>query len=200
MDVRNLKSMIETSLRAAQDMSTSSSSIKLEHRARSRAWVEALANAFQRRYAGESDVRVFSQSNSSSRGDFGLNELLHDITVARCSTVLAPQHNKQLSYISEVLWQIESEFARNGREALFDFNKLVLGSARCKLFIAPDVHRPDPFLRTLLAPAKACTGQVFVAIVPHPDRWKEQAMAVKVWQLDSERWVECRATPELVST
>ena len=195
MDISALRSMIEAGLRAARTVPTGSTSAMLEHRARSRAWIEALASAFQQTHAAEPDVRVFYQSNPANRRDFGLNELLHDITVARQGTVLVPRHNKPLSYIREVLWQIESELARDGREALFDFNKLVLGAARHKLFVAPDVHRPDAFLRTLLAPAKACMGRVFLSIVPHPDRWEEPAVAVRLWQLDGDRWVEHQASP-----
>jgi hypothetical protein len=158
--------------------------------------VEALATEFRAAYWGERDVRVFSQSHTANRLEFGVNELLHDVTVARYRTVRAPQHHKDLSYIAEVLWQVESEFARNGREALFDFNKLVLGSAQHKLFVAPDVNRPDAFLRTLLAPARVCTGSVFVAIVPHPDRWGQPSLAAKLWRLEGEHWVECETGPE----
>ncbi len=152
----------------------------------------ALAAQFQRWYSGESDVRVFTQSDRKNRPEFGCNELLYDITVARTAMVPAPRHKKDLRYISEVLWQIESEFKRDGREALFDFNKLVLGAAQYKLFIGPDTHDPDGILRSLLAPAKACTGRVYAAMVAHPDRWDKPFMSARLWEFSElqQQWHE----------
>lgn len=67
---------------------------------------------------------------------------------------------------------VESEFARNSRQALIDFNKLVLGSAHNKLFIGPQVSEVEPFVNVLKPAARACTGNVYIALIPHPAKWK----------------------------
>jgi hypothetical protein len=193
MDCSTIASMLTTALTGAQAAVGELPTQTQLHRARSRAWVRALAAEFRRHYSDDA-VRVFTQSDPDNRPEFGCNELLHDITVVRTALVAAPRHKKELRYIDRVLWQVESEFARNGREALYDFNKLVLGGADAKLFVMPDVYDQDSFLRTLLAPATACTGQVYTARVPHPDRWETSSISVRLWELDeTQHWREYEA-------
>ena len=57
---------------------------------------------------------------------------------------------------AEVLWQVESEFANNSRETLKDFNKLVCGSAKHKLFVGSQVSDRESFIHVLLPAARAC--------------------------------------------
>jgi hypothetical protein len=162
------------------------------HHLRSRNWISALAAQFRAQYPDDQTIRVFCQQDSQHRAQFGRNELLYDVLVARVASVDSARQRKELSYIQEVLWQVESEFARNSREALFDFNKLVLGSAHNKLFIGPDVHEPSRFLEVLRPPASACSGIVYAALVPHPDRWDGNEHSIAVWRLRDDMWEVCQ--------
>lgn len=162
------------------------------HQLRSRKWVESLADQFRSAFPGDDLIRVFSKGHDRNRCDFGINELLYDVLVCRTDKVTSCQQGKVLRFIQEALWQVESEFARDSGEALADFNKLVLGSARNKLFIGPHVHNPQAFLNVLIPPAKACSGSVFAALVPHPDSWDQPTNhKVDLWQFPGTGWTKC---------
>ena len=92
-------------------------------------------------------------------------------------------HKRKLCFIKEVLWQIESEFAHNTRSVLIDFNKLVLGSGRNKLFIASQVKRgtENSFLSVLKPAAGYCIGDVYVGMIPHPSNWVDTDNDVHLW-------------------
>lgn len=98
-------------------------------------WIEALTSQFYNLYTNEDDIRVFSKHNDKNRKAFRLNELLHDVCVCKAGKVQSVVQGKELEYIKKPLWQVESEFARDSRAVLIDFNKLVLGSARNKLLV-----------------------------------------------------------------
>jgi hypothetical protein len=151
-----------------------------------------MAAQFRAQYAGDASVRVFYQQDPQHRAQFGRNELLYDVLVARVGSVRSARQGKELSYVRRVLWQVESEFARNSREALFDFNKLVLGSAKSKLFIGPQMQQPARFLEVLRPAARACSGIVYAALVPHPDRWDGDAHPIEAWTLRNDKWEECQ--------
>jgi len=133
---------------------------------------------------------VFSKHCPDHKADFKLNELLYDICVCRVAPVQSAVHKKELLYITDALWLIESEFARDSRQTLLDFNKLVLGSSRNKLFVGPQVRDNDSFIRVLLAPAAACTGNVFLALLPHPALWDSDGQAEpKFWRFAGGQWL-----------
>jgi hypothetical protein len=92
-------------------------------------------------------------------------------------------HKKKLCFIKEVLWQVESEFAHNSKSALIDFNKLVLGSGKNKLFIASQVKKgtENSFLSVLRPAAGYCTGDVHVGMIPHPSKWVDTDNDVHLW-------------------
>jgi len=138
---------------------------------RSRIWVEALADEFRSLYSEEKDVRVFSKHCTDNRGDFLLNELLYDVTVCRVGSVESAVQRKKLLYVKEALWLVESEFAKSSRQAVVDFNKLVIGSSPCKLFVGPQVNDIDSFIQVLVPAAAVCRGDVFIALLPHPAVW-----------------------------
>ncbi len=77
----------------------------------------------------------------------------------------------ELTYVTRSLWAVESEMAHDTREALHDFNKLVLAASSNKLFVGPKVANADAYLNSLLLPARCCSGSIFVALVPHPGTW-----------------------------
>jgi hypothetical protein len=158
------------------------------HRERSSRWIEALADAFRAQYADDPSIRVFSRHNEANKDDFLLNELLYDVSVCRVDEVRSAVQKRLLAYVREALWQVESEFAKNSRETLKDFNKLVCGSARCKLFVGSQVNDNGSFVDVLLPAALACSGEVYVALLPHPKEWGSPPLKVLTWRLADGAW------------
>jgi hypothetical protein len=160
------------------------------HRERSRIWVEALASEFRNFHCGDLNVRVFSKHCPDSRREFHLNELLYDVCVCRVEAVPSAVHKRELIYIKEPLWLIESEFAKDSRQALIDFNKLVLGSSQNKLFVGPQVKDNESFIEVLVPPASACTGNVFLALLPHPALWDSgHGEGPLFWRFTNGAWL-----------
>ncbi|MFC2070487.1 hypothetical protein ACFLTB_04885 [Chloroflexota bacterium] len=180
---QNVKQLLQEALQQAQSESDTDETTQKININRSRNWVKALAEQFKKRYEGDSEIRVFSKSDFSNRKDFGLNELLYDVLVCKVGEVKSSLHKKDLCFIKEVLWQVESEFAHNTRSSLVDFNKLVLGSANNKLFIAPQVKKgtENSFLSVLRPAAGYCTGDVYVGMIPHPSKWVDIENTVHLW-------------------
>ena len=134
-------------------------------------------------------LRCFTRFDRSNRREFGVNELLHDICIVRVAGVSSAVQGKRLFYIDRVLWQVESEFARNSRSALVDFNKLVLGSAESKLFVGPQLKSRDAYLQVLEKPARQTTGETFVALIPHPSEWgNEGDNEISIWRFGDSGW------------
>jgi len=185
MDIRAL---LVRSFRQAKAALPVGASARDRNRARSRAWVEALADNLRCHYAQDRGIRVLSKHYACHRAEFGLNELLYDVLVCRVATVASAFHHKQLVYVHDVLWQIESEFARDSRQALFDFNKLVLGCAENKLFVGPHVANDEALLEVLLPVACVCTGKVYAALMAHPAEWTQDAAPISVWALREGAW------------
>ncbi len=179
---------LQSALVAALSRSIDASAPQELHARRSRAWVAALADEFRTHYRGEPDVRVLSKHDPSSHREFGLNELLYDVLVCRVGTAPAANRSVTLTYVREVLWQVESEFARDSRQAVYDLNKLVLGAAPRKLFVGPQVSDEARFLAALLPPARCCSGEVYVALVPHPAQWDDCEAVVRTWRLVDGEW------------
>jgi hypothetical protein len=155
------------------------------HSERSREWVKCLADEL-RKLNSDPDVCVFWKGNEKNRREFGLNELLYDVTV--CKT---KKDGKGPRYVTKALWQVESEFAPRTAEAVKDFNKLVLGSAENKLFIAPRVSavRQEAYLNALLRVARCCGSRnVYLAMVPHPSKWNAERGLITMWQLANSGW------------
>ena len=160
------------------------------HRNRSSVFVEALAREFRDEYSSRDDVVVLSKHYAAHRHQLGLNELLFDVAV--CGTGVTPSAvaGRHLTYLTGSLWAVESEFARDSRKAVFDFNKLVLSAAEQKLFVGPAVDDEESFLAVLGPVADCCTGSVFVAFVSHPDEWDATPHLIcRVWTRAGGKWV-----------
>ncbi|MFC1985327.1 hypothetical protein ACFLT4_05050 [Chloroflexota bacterium] len=180
---QDVKQLLQEALQQAQSRPDKGNTVQQINMNRSRYWVEALTEQFQKRYEGDSEIRVFSKTDPSNRKDFGLNELLHDVVVCRVDEVKSYVRGKTLLFIKEVLWQVESKFAHDSRKALVDFNKLVLGSGENKLFIGSRVKKgtENSFLSVLRPAAGYCTGDVYVGMIPHPSKWVDTDNAVHLW-------------------
>ena len=185
----NIASIVAGAFERARAAKVKASERGALHAERASAWVEALCEQFRRCFQDEPDVRVFSKHYYGNRADFGLNELLYDIAVCRVGTVTSSANKRTLLYVREALWQVESEFARDGRQAVKDFNKLVLGSAANKLFVGPQVHDCQRFLDVIAPAAKCCTGNVYAALVPHPDSWDSNPPKSPAWRFEEGGWI-----------
>lgn len=183
-----LPSLLHCTLTGANREPIEADTAQRRHALRSRAWVAALADAFRVHYRGDPDVRVGSKHDPSNRREFGLNELLYDVLVCRVGTAPAANNPSPLTYVREALWQVESEFARDSRQAVYDLNKLVLGAAPHKLLVGPQVSDEARFLAALLPAARCCSGEVYVALVPHPAQWDACEAKVRVWQFVQGEW------------
>ncbi len=183
LDDKDIKQLLQDSLDSARAEPDRGKTTQEVNQNRARLWVNALAGNFKLRYEDEPDTRVFSKYDSSNRKDFGLNELLFDVVVCRVAQVPALRAKKELHYVTEAMWQVESEFARDSRQALIDFNKLVLGSAHNKLFIGSQMRDNAKLIKVLAPIAKRCSGNVYVSLIPHPAKWKDATAAIKLWSL-----------------
>jgi len=180
---QDVKQLLQEALQQARSKPDKGSTTQQINMNRSRYWVDALTEQFHKRYEGDSEFRIFSKHNYSNRKDFGLNEMLYDVLVCRVGDVESSLHKRKLCFIEEVLWQVESEFAHNTRSALIDFNKLVLGSAKNKLFICSQVRKgkENSFLTVLKPAAGYCMGDVYVGMIPHPSKWADADNDVHLW-------------------
>jgi hypothetical protein len=182
----NIQLTLKESLTKAVDEWMEKAASERAHHAMSSTWVETLASAFRTYYQNDHSVRVFSKGFQGNASEFGLNELLYDILVCRAEGILSAKQGKRLQYFSECIWQVESELARDSRDAMLDFNKLVIGGARKKLFIGPLVDDPLAYLDVLLPAAKVCSGDVYVALIPHPEVWSAGKQSIRLWELDGQ--------------
>jgi hypothetical protein len=161
-----------------------------KHRARSQRFVLRLAEHFRTLGKGDGSLRVLSRQ-CNSLAEFGLNELLHDILVCK----VEQDGPKQPVRISRVHWQIESEFDFRAREVVKDFNKLVLGSAENKLFVGSKTSNDTKRLELLRGIAACCTGNVFIALLPHPRDWHlpYAGQDPSFWHLNQQQWIRIEA-------
>ena len=159
------------------------------HRRRSREFVEQLAASFLAAYPASRAIAALSKHHDDERKRFGMNELLYDVSVVEYGDISSGNSRKTLTYVKQALWLVESEMARNTREALYDFNKLVMGSGDDLLFVGPHVRDQESYLKILGAAAQHCRGRIHVALIPHPDEWYTKAWTtVSLWEWQGHSW------------
>lgn len=110
-----------------------------ENKRRSAEFVECLADELRKYYQKENRYRVLSkQYSNEAHHELCLNELLYDILVCNIEHINAERRTEaKLVFIKDGIWAIESEMAKNTREMLYAFNKLLLSSCTSKLFFGP---------------------------------------------------------------
>ena len=166
---------------------------------RSKDWVDELASAFRGEYARSAQFRVFSAGHPLN-ANFGLAELSFDISVCKVAKIKSAEFESELEYVAEPVWQIETSFSNDTKDAVSDFNKLVLGGATNRLLVGPIVHSPG-YLRTLAVPAKGCKGaEVWLAMVPHPSRWPTSSEAIRLFKFDGKKWQPAVESPGVDAT
>ena len=189
MESKKLKELILRSFQEARCARISDLTPQDLHRKRSQEWVKVLARNFRKCYSNQDNkVKVFSKDFGEHRAEFKVNELLYDIAVCRTSETSSAQKRTPLTYIQEALWVVESEMAKDSHEAIIDFSKLVMGSAQNKLFIGPKVNNQGNFNKVLLAPAGHCSGNVYLAIIPHPEDWGKRDNEPELFILSGKSW------------
>ncbi len=121
-----------------------------------------------------------------------MNELLYDVAILKYATVYSGKSNKELAYVTDALWLVESELSLNKREALYDFNKLVIGRSKNLLFVGPLVNGAEEqksYLEVLGAAAKHCSCSVYLALIPHPGDWgNKDSVCVSAWEWKEDCW------------
>jgi hypothetical protein len=142
------------------------------HARRSKRFVDNLAKAMQARYRLD-DHRTFWRQNPNNAKDFGLNEFLYDISVVQIRYLQSSTLKRSIPFVSRFLWCVESEFSNNERNIVCDFSKLVMSSAENKLFVCTSGPAASTAKRlaNLAQAAQCCTGDIWLAFVPHPATW-----------------------------
>lgn len=162
----------------------------LSHRELSERFVDCLAE--QLKESLDASVRVLSKRNKDNREHFGMNEMLHDIVAFSENLTASRQGDTCMHYVQDPLWQVESEFDERDYHVVRDFNKLILGSAPQRLFVASRRKDHDNFRRMLAPLAAACRCEVYLAIIPHPRFWEKDSddPVVLCFHPNSRDWVE----------
>ena len=186
----DIKAVVVGALEAAQGEDDALVTDGERHRSRSIRFVECLAARLLQEHGDcEKKLASMTKHDGQYRHLFGMNELLFDVALVSYDVVSSGSSGKDLAFVTKGLWIVESEMARNKREALFDFNKLVLGQADNKLFVGPHVHDEGDYLRVLARAASACSGSLYVVLIPHPDEWPVIAAdSVGVWAWRESTW------------
>lgn len=171
MNGQQLKNILILSLQRIQLGEVPLIEKKEYHRSLSKLWIESLTISLKEYYSKNKQSVVLSRE-TASHIDFGLNELLYDITVTEFDFTNSFKGRK-LKFIKQPLLYVESEFARNSREAIKDFNKLVLGRAIDNLFIGPRTTNFETgYEKVFTKPAENVYGNIYLALIPHPSSWK----------------------------
>lgn len=187
----NIKHLINYSFNDATKSMVMGTSPTALARARTRAYMKTLIRHLEDNLGGD-DMRVFSAYQRGNTDDFGTEALLYDIQVCKVATTETADRKKApLSYVQLSLWQIQTDFSGELMGAVYAFNRLVTGNADNKLFIGAQLSAGrDTYINTLKAPAQACNGTVYIALIPHPEQWDDDEAGVSVWQLVDGEWQE----------
>ena len=142
------------------------------NRCKAEIWVNCLGKGFRRHYEGSSQA-VFWRGNGNNKNDFGLNELLFDISVCETAKVSSIVKEDQLTFVAGCYWQVESELNdSNSREFTKDFSKLVMGRSENKLFVSSYLDKHRKAAETLCSSmAPHCQGNLYLCFIPHPRAW-----------------------------
>ena len=159
-------------------------------RDRSEGWVDALAKELGGLYDGEPNIRVFWKGRKDQ--DFDRSEMLFDVAVCQLRTTLSIGQRKELYFVNECLWLVESELNSDSRPIIVDFSKLVMGASRVKLFVgglplSPGLDREErekPVLEMCKEAARSCGGLLYFCFIPHPREWddNESGPSVRKWK------------------
>ncbi len=183
-----IKTILINSLKLAQKTSDIGKTKGEINRDRSKRFIENLGVKFRKFYSSDESIKIFTKHFTGNKKEFGLNELLYDLLICETNTANS-LHGKPLNFVTKALWQVESELAKDTRQSIFDFNKLIIGAGDNKLFIGPQVKDQEKYISLLGDLAKYCSGNVFLALITHPVEWEKQ-LSVKYWKFEKDKWLE----------
>ena len=144
-----------------------------------------------------SNELFFWRGNPDNNEEFGLSELLYDISVCQTETTRSMESKPRcLKFVSKASWVVESEFSENTRHILFDMSKLVIGTASNTLFVVSyRSDKNDELLDRLKPVARQIDGNLFLAFVPHPRDWfkvDQEGSVLYRWKSDEGDFVKRR--------
>ena len=188
-----IRHIIHTSYRQALKSLVMGTSPQALARARERTFVKKLVAELEQAFSDD-DIRVFSTYGRRNFRDFGAEKLLNNITVAHVArSATSGRDSQDFLFVSQPLWQIEIDFSRDWRSAIYAINRLNGGAAADKLLIGAQLPRgANDFVQTLRAPFAAGSGGAHLALIPHPVDWDESEAGPTVWRLTGGDWEECK--------
>jgi len=193
----NLEEIVKTAYEKAVQEDDSGSTEKEVNKSRSQNFVAYLAAEFRRMFEGTPGTYVLSKDHSALRSQFGMNELLYDVLVCEAEEVPSATKTTMLTCVSNGRIAVESEMAKDSRQALYDFNKLVLSSCDTQLFVGPLVSDIPAYLEPLAVAAKHCKGAVYLALIPHPGSWgPSNHDSTRFWKWNGRNWDEGNSEPK----
>ncbi len=158
--------------------------------ARSKAWVKFVSDSLRSQYKAP-EYRVFSRDYDKNREAFKLNELLYDIFVAKIGYIKSASGKKNLEYISNSEWVIESEFQEDSRASIIDFSKLLVAKADRKLMILPsNVKLKEWALCHLGDILPNDNALYYLCFIPHPRDWDKEPLDVELYLYQVNEWVQ----------
>ena len=184
----NIKKVMETALARAMLLSKECDS----NSKRSAKWIKCLNHELASEYSPENDYfgyEVYSRGKPK--------EVLYDITVMKIRKEKSCKRRVCLAIYQECKWQIESELEySDSRQLVDDLGKLVLGSARNKLFVASDIWHKNDEKRTWLNDIAAgvaktsCIESFYLGFIPYPEDWPcDRKPTVVAWK--NGEWKSC---------
>jgi len=173
--------------RGAAGMSTGQA-----NRAASSAWVDCLGKEFKKRYDNDNQ-RVFWKGNKKNRNEFGLNELLFDISVCHIEKIPSISKGTPLPFVSKCLWQVESELNdSDSGEITKDFSKLVMGQSDNKLFISSYQGDNQSKIKKMCSSiARRCTGKLYLCFIDRPRSWGCEPKLPVLFRWEDNNWRSC---------
>ena len=184
MDIKNIITQTIEGLKEKASKDNSQGSEMDRNKKRAKMWVESLANNLKE--AVDKDALMFYKGYEENKEQFGLTEYLHDILICTTEVAGRRENGKDLLAIKRVIWQVESELiaSRDTRELLTDFNKLTLGSAQNKLFVMSHAETigNEKLIKFFAKPASFCSGNLYLAFIPHPGVWTTSKDKAEVYE------------------
>jgi len=181
--------IVHESYRQARSALVFGTSLPALARARERAFIKALAAALYSALPAE-DMQVFVAGDSRPESPFGARRRLHDIALCRMANTL-PGTDDEMPYIRDILCQVELDFTREQRLALYAANRLRVSAAQEKLLVLALAASELPAqLAALQAPARCAA--FCLATIPHPSDWEDTSEQPTLWRCPQQDWSEMR--------
>lgn len=159
------------------------------HKKRSNKLMGAIRQKLAKRLNERGKFEVFEKG--MKKKVFGRKEFLFDIHAVEMDD-LSSVRGKTVQFVKRSIVQLESEFAKNITESLFDLSKLVCGRCELKVMILPllkDDARQKSYLESLIPVVRGIPEPLLLAFLPHPGDWVTGAAAnSRYYELLNGNW------------